>query len=146
MRMQRGDRLQAGFHGRGGRAARRAQSGFTLIELIIAMTLTTLLLGMLSAGVFTVVREWEGEASVLDEALDRSLVLLQIERALAGAFPHSYVDQNEFARYVYFLGEPEELSWISTVSPYRVTGLTAWRLESSMREGLTLRLTPAFSD
>lgn len=122
------------------------QSGFTLIELMIAMTLTALLLGMLSAGVYSVVRDWEEDTSVLDEALDRSLVLLQIERALMSAFPHGYIDLEDISRYVYFVGGPNSLSWVSTVSPYRVKGLTAWRLESDSGEGLQLRLTPAFSD
>lgn len=125
---------------------RETQAGFTLLELMIAMALTALLLGMLSAGIYTVVNDWERETSVLDETLDRSLVLLQIERALYAAFPHSYVDQEEFARFVYFRGGPDSLAWVSTVSPYRVQGLTAWQLESDNQDGVSLRLTPAFSD
>jgi prepilin-type N-terminal cleavage/methylation domain-containing protein len=122
------------------------EAGFTLLELMISMALTALLLGMLSAGVYSVINDWERETSVLDETLDRSLVLLQIERALYAAFPHSYVDMEDFARYVYFQGNPESMSWVSTVSPYRVEGLTAWRLESDREDGVSLRLTPAFSD
>lgn len=128
------------------KAIKAAQQGFTLIELMLAMTLTALLLGMLTAGMYTVVRDWQVDTSGLDETLDQSLVLLQLERALMAAFPHSYVDEEEVQRFVYFSGGPESLSWVSTVSPYRVEGLTAWRLESDARDGLRLRLAPAFSD
>src|SRR5690606_6333104 len=127
-------------------AAPRRQRGSTLLELMIAMALTAILLGMLSAGVYTVVNEWEDETSVLDRSLDRSLVLLQIERALHGAFPHSFIHPRDVNRKVWFLGEQDSLSWVSTVSPYRVKGLTAWQLQSDRRDGLSLRLAPAFSD
>ena len=126
---------------------RRTQSGFTLLEIMVSMTLTAMLLGMLSAGIYTVVNDWQNETSVLDESLDKSLVLLQIERALFAAFPHSFIDYEEtLNRQVYFYGDEQEMRWVSTVSPQRRTGLTAWKLVSDFDEGLQLTLTPAFSD
>jgi len=105
-----------------------------------------MLLGMLSAGIYSVVNDWQNETSVLDESLDKSLALLQVERALYAAFPHSYIDYDSFERVVYFFGNEFEMSWVSTVSPQRKTGLTAWRLISDFDEGIQLMLTPAFSD
>jgi len=122
------------------------QSGFTLLEIMMSMTLTAMLLGMLSAGLYSVVNDWQNETSVLDEALDQSLVLLQIERALFAAFPHSYIDRDRLARFVYFYGDENEMRWVSTVSPQRRTGLTAWRLVSDFQEGIQLTLSPAYSD
>ena len=122
------------------------QSGFTLLEIMVSMTLTAMLLGMLSAGIYSVVNDWQNETSVLDESLDKSLALLQIERALVAAFPHSYIDYDTYERTVYFFGNEFEMSWVSTVSPQRRTGLTAWRLISDADEGLQLMMTPAFSD
>jgi len=110
------------------------------------MTLTAMLLGMLSAGVYSVVNDWQNETSVLDETLDKSLVLLQIERALFAAFPHSYIDYDTLEREVYFDGYEDEMRWVSTVSPQRRTGLTAWRLTNDYEQGLQLTLTPAYSD
>jgi general secretion pathway protein J len=124
----------------------KKQSGFTLLEIMLSMTLTAMLLGMLSAGLYSVVNDWQNETSVLDETLDQSLVLLQIERALFAAFPHSYIDPDRLARFVYFYGDENEMRWISTVSPQRRTGLTAWRLVSDLQDGIQLTLTPAFSD
>lgn len=113
---------------------------------MVSMTLTAMLLGMLSAGIYSVVNDWQRETSVLDETLDKSLALLQIERALVAAFPHSYIDYDSLDRVVYFDGQPNEMRWVSTVSPQRRTGLTAWRLTSGFSEGLQLTLTPAYSD
>lgn len=122
------------------------QTGFTLLEIMVSMALTAMLLGMLSAGIYSVVNDWQNETSVLDETLDKSLALLQIERALVAAFPHSYIDYDSLDRVVYFEGLPEEMRWVSTVSPQRRTGLTAWRLTSDFNAGLQLTLTPAYSD
>jgi len=113
---------------------------------MVSMTLTAMLLGMLSAGVYSVVNDWQNETSVLDETLDKSLVLLQIERALFAAFPHSYIDYDTLEREVYFDGYEDEMRWVSTVSPQRRTGLTAWRLTNDYEQGLQLTLTPAYSD
>jgi general secretion pathway protein J len=122
------------------------QQGFTLLELLLSMTLTALLLGMLSAGVYAVVNDWQDESAGLEEELDRALVLLQVERALQGAFPHSYIHPERLARFVYFHGDETGLSFVSTVSPQRQSGLTAWQLYSESGAGVWLRLTPAYSD
>jgi len=124
----------------------RQQAGFTLLEIMVSMTLTAMLLGMLSAGVYTVVNDWQRETSVLDETLDKSLVLLQLERALFAAFPHSYIDYDSLDHNVYFYGDETEMRWVSTVSPQRKSGLTAWRLTSDIDSGVELTLTPAYSD
>lgn len=120
--------------------------GFTLLELMISMALTALLLGMLSAGVYAVVNDWQDETSVLDVTLDRTLAVLQLERALLAAFPHTYINNERLSRHVYFEGDEDTLSFVSTVSPQRRTGLTAWQLVSDDEQGLMLKLTPAFAN
>jgi general secretion pathway protein J len=125
---------------------RNKDRGFTLLELILALSLTGLLLGMLSAGVYTVVSDWRRETTTLDDTLDKSLVLLQVERALLAAVPHSYIDLERVSRFIYFEGSEHELRFVSMVSPQRRTGLTAWRLLSDRGDGVQLALTPAYSD
>jgi general secretion pathway protein J len=110
------------------------------------MGLSALLLGMLSAGVYSVVSDWRRETSSLDVALDKALVVLQLERAIMGAFPHTYLDQQTASRYVYFQGTENELRFVSTVSPQLQPGLTAWHLQSDDADGIELEITPAFSD
>ena len=121
------------------------QSGFTLIEVLLALGLTAMLLGLLSTGVYVVTQDWNRNSDVLDKNLDETLALLQLERALHGAFPHSYTDQLTLSRYVYFIGEDDYLSWVSTVSPQRTPGLMTWELFSD-EEGVHLVLAQAFSD
>mgnify|MGYP001326445161 FL=1 len=122
------------------------KSGFTLVEVILALALTTLLLGLLSSGVFIVTGDWNRNADVLDESLDEALAVLQIERALHGAFPHSYTNTETLSRQLFFSGESDYLGWVSTVSAQRTPGLTAWELFNVENEGVYLTLVPAFSD
>ncbi len=120
--------------------------GFTLVEVMLALALTAMLLGLLSTGVFIVAEDWNRNSDVLDETLDEALAVLQIDRALHGAFPHSYIDRENLSREIYFSGERDFLSWVSTVSPQRSAGLTAWQLFAVDNEGVYLTLVPAFSD
>lgn len=122
------------------------QQGFTLIEIMLALGLTTLLLGLLSTGMYIVADDWNRNASVLDEELDRALTILQLDRALHGAFPHSFTNEETLSRQIYFAGEDDYLSFVSTVSPQRNPGLTAWELFNVDDEGVYVSLAPAFTD
>jgi len=122
-------------------------AGFTLLELLIALALSALLLLTLAIGVNLVLKDWERTDSYLDERLDKTLILLQIERALSSAFPHIYRDTKENKTYVFFEGKEDQVKWVSTVSPNRKYGLTAWQLLPSEEEkGLEIRTVPAFTD
>ena len=124
----------------------RHAAGFTLIEVILALALTTMLLALLSSGMYLVAEDWNRETTVLDERLDESLVVLQLDRALQGAFPHSYTDVENLSREIYFIGEEDRLGFVSTVSPQRTPGMTAWQLGNAEEEGVILTLTPAYAD
>lgn len=123
-----------------------SERGFTLIEVILALGLTAMLLGLLSSGMYIVAEDWNRESSVLDQRLDEALVLLQIDRALQGAFPHSYTNDDTLSRQLYFLGEEDRLGFVSTVSPQRSPGMTAWQLSSVEDEGIFVAIAPAFAD
>ena len=122
------------------------QTGFTLVEIILSLGLTALLLGLLSSGVYIVADDWNRNSDVLDKSLDQALAVLQIDRALHGAFPHSYTNFDTLAREIYFHGEDDYLSFVSAVSPQRSPGLTVWEMYSVADEGVYLSLVPAFSD
>ena len=122
------------------------QAGFTLVEIILSLGLTALLLGLLSSGVYIVADDWNRNSDVLDKSLDQALAVLQIDRALQGAFPHSYTNFDTLGREIYFYGEDDYLSFVSTVSPQRSPGLTVWEMYSVADEGVYLSLVPAFSD
>ncbi len=122
------------------------QAGFTLVEIILSLGLTALLLGLLSSGVYIVADDWNRNSDVLDKSLDQSLAVLQIDRALQGAFPHSYTNFETLGREIYFHGEDDYISFVSVVSPQRSPGLTVWEMYSVADEGVYLSLVPAFSD
>ncbi|HIE01438.1 MAG TPA: hypothetical protein EYP59_14300 [Thiotrichaceae bacterium] len=121
-------------------------TGFTLLELLIALTLSTLVMLTLAIGMNLVFKEWTRSSNRLDESLEKVLVLLQIERALEGAFPHTYKDREENKNFIFFEGEEEQLIWVSTVSPGRQAGLTAWQLLPDDKEkGVQIRIVPAYA-
>ena len=122
------------------------QSGFTLIEVMLALALTGMLLGLLSTGVYIVAEDWNRNSDRLDANLDDAVAILQIDRALQGAFPHSYTNEDTLTRQIYFTGEDDFISWVSAVSPQRTPGLTAWELFNVDDEGVYLALAPAYSD
>lgn len=128
------------------KTAPQRSGGFTLLEIMIALSLTAMLLTMLTAGMYGVVRDWDNNAEGLERSLDETVALLQLERALQGAFPHSYRNADTLARQLFFSGEATSLSWVSTVSPQRNAGLTAWRLYDEPGTGVYLQLAPALSD
>ncbi|MDG2141180.1 MAG: prepilin-type N-terminal cleavage/methylation domain-containing protein [Gammaproteobacteria bacterium] len=125
---------------------KKNNTGFTLIEVILALGLTSLLLGLLSTSVFIVTEDWNRNSLALDESLDEAMTVLQVDRALHGAFPHSFTNEETLSRQIFFTGEKEYLAWVSTMSPQRSSGLTGWQLYSIPDEGVYLRLVPAYSD
>ena len=128
------------------RTEQKANNGFTLIEVILALGLTSLLLGLLSTSVFIVASDWNRNSRNLDDNLDEALAVLQIDRALHGAFPHSFTNEETLSRQIFFTGEKDYLAWVSTISPQRSPGLTTWELYSVSGEGVYLGLVPAYTD
>jgi len=125
----------------------KRHSGFTLLEVLLALGLSSLVMFVLSMGMYIAVREWESSSNRLENRLDSALQLLQIERALAGAFNHTYLNRTENKRYVFFMGDENKLIWVSTVSPGHQGGLAAWQLspDKDNKDGLEIRIVPAFA-
>ena len=121
------------------------QGGFTLIELIIALSLTAMVLGLLATGMNLLIRDWQRDSYYLDQQLDASLAALQIEQALLGAFPYSYQDEKVHSRYyLFFEGKKDRLAWVSTVSSGRESEQTIWQIEPNQdNKGIRLLRIPA---
>ena len=126
----------------------RGSKGFTLVEVMITMVIAALVLLVLTSGSGFIIRQWSREKSSLDRSLDGALFLLRLERAMAGAFPHLYVKKEGKGKQekdIFFEGNENSVSWVSTVAPGGIHGLAAWRITED--EGDTLiYLVPAGAD
>jgi general secretion pathway protein J len=95
---------------------RRAERGFTLIELVLALTIVALMLTVLFGSLRVGLRAWQrGEERA--EALEYSRSISQIvDLALAGAYPFQGRIDADTTVQILFQGEEDKVSFV-TVSP-----------------------------
>jgi len=119
-------------------------NGFTLLELLIAISLSALLMTVLVVGLNQITRDWDRRGGELDALIDNSLLLLQIEKAILGTFAYNYKENATAKQQLFFEGTKTTLKWVSTVSPDRSGGLTLWQLKSDEEQGLQLVTLPVY--
>jgi len=117
---------------------------FTLLELLIATSLSSIVLVVLVGGFFMISKNWEAQDKLLDEAIDNSLIRLEIEKAISGAFPYTY-KKNLKNIHIYFKGDEREMSFVSTMSPSYNNQLTIWILKKLPDSGLSIQVTSALT-
>jgi len=119
--------------------------GFTLLELLIAVSLSTMLMLVLVLGLNSITRDWEKLGFKLDEKIDESLLLLQLEKAIIGTYPYRFREAGGAKQSLFFNGSESEFSWVTTVSPDRSNGLSFWHLQVNEAGGFNLSILPAYS-
>lgn len=117
--------------------------GFTLLELLIAMTLSTVLMVVLVSGFSLISKNWEKQDNRLDASIDQSLIRIELENAIMGAFPYTYQDKKK--TYIYFTGEKQSLGFVSTLSPSYNNQITIWQLQANHKGGLDIRVSEALT-
>ncbi len=118
--------------------------GFTLLELLIAVSLSAVLMTVLVVGLNSITRDWEKSGNKLDEKIDESLLMLQLEKAVLGTFPYRYQESNLAKEQLFFIGSETELQWVSTVSPDHSSGLKLWALKIKEDGGFALDVIPVY--
>lgn len=118
--------------------------GFTILELLIAISLSTILMTVLVVGLNTITRDWEKLGNKLDEKIDDSLLLLQLEKAILGTYSYRFREHELAKNQLFFEGSKMELSWVSTVSPQRNSSLNFWHLEADESNGFKLTILPVY--
>ena len=121
---------------------RRLAAGFTLLELMISLTIFSLIIvavyAALNIGAESAVR---GTARALDNQRARAALSL-LTRQLKSAYPLTLQDEGE--TFVYFFGGPQELSFISGDGRAEAGGLskiTYFLREEDGRVSLWVRTT-----
>jgi general secretion pathway protein J len=117
---------------------------FTLLELLIAISLSSIVMVVLVGGFFMVTKNWQAQEQLLDKEIDNSLIRLEIEKAILGAFPYTYME-NKNVKKIYFKGDEQSLSFVSTMSPAYDNQLTIWIIKSLNDGGLSIQVTSALT-
>jgi len=92
------------------KAGRRA-AGFTLLEMVVALTLLAVMLALLFAGLRTGIRAWDAGTGRGDRADQALLTWSFVRRELNAAFPWRFKDPQ--AVRLAFRGERERLRFVS---------------------------------
>jgi general secretion pathway protein J len=139
----------------------REQAGFTLLELLVAMTVLGVLTGLLASGLSFGTRIWERERGKLDVATELQLVQDVLRRLLTQALPLSSpaergrTEEPAFVGSedsVEFLGPPPAQLLAGGVYAYRVIARTEadgvllvlqWRLRPPQAGTTRVRVTNA---
>ncbi|HXJ80672.1 MAG TPA: prepilin-type N-terminal cleavage/methylation domain-containing protein [Candidatus Methylomirabilis sp.] len=104
---------------------RRAQSGFTLIELVLALTIVAIMVTMLFSGLRVGLRAWQtGEERA--NALQHSRSMTQIlEGTLSGTYWYlALLDKTANTPVLLFKGEADRVSFVTGSPPMPIVGLT----------------------
>jgi prepilin-type N-terminal cleavage/methylation domain-containing protein len=103
--------------------ARSRVAGFTLLELLISITILGLVIGIASFSFSLFTRHWEGPRSGFERASGQAQRLDLLQRALTAALPW-VVRDNDGRLGFYFLGREEGLTLV-TASPIYTVGAPA---------------------
>lgn len=122
----------------------RRQRGFTLVEVVIALTIVATLLVVAFAGLRVGLASWQrGEER--SQALERSRSVNQVvTRVLAGAYPYQAAASGREPARLLFEGEPDRVAFATAVPPFpgaEAIAFTAVTLGLSAAPGPGLALT-----
>ena len=119
---------------------KRAPRGFTLVEVVLALSIAAAVLVIVLGGLRVGLAAWskgEARAARLDHARG---VLVLLERALASAFPYRFVSEEQREPRILFEGRPDQVTFATLAPPFPAAAVafTAVNLSSEVA-GLTLR-------
>lgn len=108
---------------------RRREAGFTLLEILVAMTVLGVLTGLLSTGLNFGTRIWEREKGQLDVATELQLVQDVLRRLLTQALPLAQPPERGKAQEPVFVGQEDSVEFMGPPPAQLLAGgIYAYRL------------------
>lgn len=105
---------------------RERPTGYTLLELLLALGIVALLLVIVSGGFRVGLTAWQrGEERTAKLARARSLAVL-LEHGLAGAFPYRVTTGTDLEPRILFDGRPDRLTFATLSPPLPMSPTTAF--------------------
>jgi general secretion pathway protein J len=101
----------SGFQASGNR-----ESGFTLIELLVSLTILTVILGLLSAALHTISKNWTANANGIEKLDTLSRAYDIFKRDISGI--RRLIRVTDESRRFVFTGTASRLSFVTTEPPY----------------------------
>jgi general secretion pathway protein J len=118
-------------------------SGFTLVEILIAMTLFSVILVLVFSALHTSNKSWLASERQIETNEEQRLVLSFIKRQISQTVPLLQLDGKE--NTLVFKGEEDSLQFVSSLPAHRGGG-GLYLLSLSVDEGLTLHYQVVTSD
>ena len=107
----------------------RREAGFTLLEILVAMTVLGVLTGLLSTGLNFGTRIWEREKGQLDVATELQLVQDVLRRLLTQALPLSQPAERGKSQEPVFVGNEDSVEFLGPPPAQLLAGgIYAYRL------------------
>jgi general secretion pathway protein J len=95
-----------------------SSQGFSLLEILLALTLMALLMGGAYAGIRTATRSAEGGEALIERTSKLRVTQELLRRQLSQALMLSYDERPGTGERIVFEGERDTLTWVSTMPGY----------------------------
>ncbi len=117
--------------------------GFTLLEVVLAVTILSLITLGIASGLAAGLKAWESGEQKMSRFQTKRIVAERLIREVSGAINlRGKLESEEFARTI-FNGDSDSLSFVTTsdpvTSPGTLTGIKEIAISVNGSEGLTLR-------
>ncbi|MBI1911052.1 MAG: prepilin-type N-terminal cleavage/methylation domain-containing protein [Deltaproteobacteria bacterium] len=118
------------------RAAIKSQNGFTLIETVLTLSITTVLLVAVLSALRLGISSWEKGEALVDKASIKRNVIYRLEREAASAYPYILKEKE---KRIAFIGGSGSVGFVTTaLTPSGIPG-AKWVYYTSGNDGLQIQ-------